>query len=393
MTTLLRQRTHEPDDPRDPPTEAVAREDARRLADLARESAAGIVGRRALLLRLSALPEDLARPHHRRLAHEALLPLIGADRARLFRLPNADMVVVWRGMAEAALQSCLATLRYLFADEPGQSSDALILLLELPGDAARLAAKAEASLLPRRAAPVRQPPRQSPLDPATLAALQAALAGASIDRFLRRQRIWEAGPDGFVPRWERRGLSIDEIGETMVPGRDLRADPWLLRCLTRTLDQRLLSLLAAPGELRGATPFSLDLNVASLLGPDFLRFDAALPSALRGTIMVALRPPDILADPAAFLFGRDFVRARGYRLALAGIDAARLAVFPLAALGLDKLLLRWSPALAEHTTILPDPDCIILCGTDDAAGLTWGRGKGIQLYEGRHIAPAMRSRG
>jgi hypothetical protein len=196
-----------------------------------------------------------------------------------------------------------------------------------------------------------------------------------------------------VPRWERRRLSIDEIGETMVPGRDLRADPWLLRCLTRTLDQRLLSLLAAPGELRGATPFSLDLNVASLLGPDFLRFDAALPSALRGTIMVALRPPDILADPAAFLFARDFVRARGYRLALAGIDAARLAVFPLAALGLDKLLLRWSPALGEQTPLLPDPACIILCGTDDAVGLAWGRGKGIQLYEGRHIVPAMRSRG
>ena len=249
-----------------------------------------IIARRALLLRLSALPEDLARPHHRRLAHEALLPLIDADRARLFRLPNADMVVVWRGMAEAALQTCLATLRYLFADEPGQPPDALILLLDLPGDATRLANEAEASLHPRRTAPIRPPPRRTPLDPATLAALQAALARASIDRFLRRQRICEAGPDGFLPRWERRTVSIDEIGETMVPHRDLRADPWLLRCLTRTLDQRLLSLLAAPGELRGAAPFSLDLNVASLLGPDFLRFDAALPSSLRGTIMVALRP-------------------------------------------------------------------------------------------------------
>jgi hypothetical protein len=128
--------------------------------------------------------------------------------------------------------------------------------------------------------------------------------------------------------------------------------------------------------LRGATPFSLDLNVASLLGPDFRRFDAALRSALRGTIMVALRPPDILADPAPFLFARDFVRARGYRQALAGIDAARLALFPLAALGLDLLLLRWSPALADETPIFPDPARIVLCSTDDAAALAWGQGRG-----------------
>ena len=57
---------------------------------------------------------------------------------------------------------------------------------------------------------------------------------------------------------------------------DVQKDPWLFRRLTRTLDRRMLSLLASPGRIDVAYgPFALDLNVASLLSPEFLRFDAS----------------------------------------------------------------------------------------------------------------------
>jgi hypothetical protein len=179
----------------------------------------------------------------------------------------------------------------------------------------------------------------------------------------------------------------------MVPGRALRGDAWLFRRLTRTLDRRLLALLCAPGELVGAGPFSLDLNVASLLGPEFLRFDTALPSGLRGEIVVNLRPTDILADPAAFLFARDFIRARGYRVALAGIDAAGLPLLPLPSLRLDLLLLRWSAALADRDPALPEPHRIVLCHADEPAALEWGKARGVSLYQGRHAVPVARLRG
>jgi hypothetical protein len=393
MITILRKPARPQEDPREPPTDEAAREDVRRLTDLVRESVVSGIARRVLLLRLSALPEHLGRPHHRRLAHEALLPLTGADRARLFRLPNADLTVIWRGAAEPALQACLHALHHLFADDPGRVpvSDELPLILDLPKDAGRLLAEIEASLAPRETARPHPQHTLTPLDPSTLAALEKALAQVNMDRFVRRQRIYAAEPDGFVLAWERRCLAIDEIAETMVPGRSLRADPWLFRRLTRTLDRRLLALLCTPGELAGAGPFSLDLNVASLLAPEFLRFDAALPSGLRGEIVVNLRPTDILADPAAFLFARDFIRARGYRVALAGIDAAGLPLLPLPSLGLDLLLLRWSAALADAA--LPEPHRIVLCRADEPAALDWGKARGISLYQGRHAVLAARLRG
>ncbi len=80
------------------------RADAERLRTLARGCVVAGITRQALLVRLSRLPDKLKRPHHLRLARSALDPLTFADRARLFRLPNEDLAVVWRGEAAEALR-------------------------------------------------------------------------------------------------------------------------------------------------------------------------------------------------------------------------------------------------------------------------------------------------
>ena len=97
---------------------------------------------------------------------------------------------------------------------------------------------------------------------------------------------------------------------------------------------------------RDAGPFSLDLNVAShpVAAVPALRGGAAVAAARPGG--ADLLPADIVADPAAFLFARDFARARGYRLLLRGMTAELLGAFPLRRIGLDLLELRWSPVLA-----------------------------------------------
>ena len=173
----------------------------------------------------------------------------------------------------------------------------------------------------------------------------------------------------------------------LAPERDLRADRWLYRRLTRTIDRRMLALLAVPEEVRTAGPFGLDLNVASILSPAFLRFDAGLPAALRGQPVLGLSPEDVIADPSSFLFARDFARARGYRLMLRGITAGLLDAFPLRRTGLDLLQLCWSPELArlERSAALPEPARIVLTGADDAEALGWGREHGIALYQGTAV--------
>lgn len=353
----------------------AGRDAARQLEALVHEAVSTGTARQALLLRLSALPRALAQPHHLRLAIEALEPLTDADRARLFVLPNHDAVVVWRGAAQGALAASLDRLDTLFA---GEGAAPPFQRLALPDDAEALLAAAADSLNPP--APATPPPPRVPLDEAALAALEAALDRADLTRFARRRPVARLLPDGTMrPAWDMRRFSLPELAETLAPGRDLAAEPWLLRRLTRTLDQRMMALLAAPRELDGAGPFGLALNIDSILSPGFLRFDAALPPVLRGQVVLAIRPDDLAADPPAFAFARGFAQARGFRIMLAPLAAATAAAFPAEACGVDLVQLRWSPELDFA------PAGLVLAGVDGLEALDWARGRGVEYVTGKAV--------
>lgn len=374
-----------------PHDEETARQDGVELLQLVAESVASGVARNVLVVHLSRLPPSLSKPHHLRLARAALDPLVaGADRARLFQLPATDLVMTWRGDAREALADSLSRIAHLFTDDLPQQSDHIAETLTLPRDAGLLCDVAAANLR-RRSPPPKPPASGRPLDVATLAALEARLAGCDVASFARRRAVCGRASDGGLTlRWERRLLSVGALSAALLPGIAVRADPWLFRRLTRTFDRRMLALLSASGELRDAGPFSLDLNVATVVAAEFLRFDAALPSRLRGQVTLNLSAADLVADPAAFMFARDFAQAREYRLLLRGIDTALLPALPLARTGLDLMELRWSPELATTelattelaTTALADPARVVLSRADTPAAIDWGAARGVALFQG-----------
>jgi hypothetical protein len=301
----------------------------------------------------------------------------------LFHLPGPRLAVTWRGDAEAALLDVVDALDHLLADAtvPAPSLQELIFLYDLPESGDLLLAALE-DRVPDRAPP---PNFEPPLDPSTLLMLESTLAQADIARFARRQAVWNLGTNPATVAWEKRTLSLAELGAELVPGHDLAGDHWLYRRLTRTLDRRMLALLASTGELAKARPFALDLNVVSLLGPEFLKLDAALPLPLRGQVVVALHPSDVVADAAAFAFARGFARARDYRLMLRDATPELLAVLSAAALDMDYLVIPWStslPGLAGPVLDSCPAGALVLDCGDDHTGLRWGMAAGLQLFTG-----------
>lgn len=360
--------------------------DAHDLDMLVQETALSGIARHVLLVGLSQLPAELHQPQHLRLAREALAPLSVADRAGVFHLANDDIAVVWRGAAVVALHESLQAIDHLFEGEAGllDPGCGLASMFSLPDDAARLREIiAGTAATPQAGVPK---PRGRSLDGATLTALEAALARADLSRFARRRSVCARTPGGFELRWEQRTLSIAELAETLAPEHDLQADPWLYLRLTRTLDRRLLNLLAAPEELRGAHAFSLALNVRSVLSPDFLRFDAALPASLRGQVTLDLLAADLMADPAAFRFACDFAAARRYRLMLRGIGIGLMEAFPCGLAGVDLVQLDWTPEMSR--TASEQPAQTVLSGADTQAALDWGAAQGITLYQDRMARPS-----
>ena len=365
------------------------------LQGLVRDCAAARVERRVLLLRADMLPPRLARPHHLRLMRDALDPLLSAERARLHDLPKGQLAVSWRGPAPALLRQSLETMEHLLGSGlrvGPAAARSLVRLFDLPGDGAELLTAAgikdDAEAAPPRRRAILAAPLPMPLDSAALATMERQLAAADMTRFARREPVRRL--DGKEARlaWERRRLSIPELAETLAPGRDIRADAWLFRRLTRVLDSRMLALLSAPFELHHAGPFSLGLNVGSILGSEFLRFDSALPSRLRGRVVLELQPADVLADPAAFAFARGFAHARGYRMLLRGVTAASLPLLCLPPMELDYVQLRWSPDLMRvaPAALRAGTAEWVLSRADDADALQWGRDQGFSLFRGCALA-------
>lgn len=348
------------------------------------DSAAADISRSVLVLRRSLLPRPTADSALLRLVGGALGPLLGADRARLFRLPNQDLIAAWRGEASMAMTASMARLEQVLAGT-GLSAATLTEHLALPGDGARVLriiteAQSATAALEKTVRP------SEPLDLLALAELETLLSRADMSRFARRRDVCAIGAnERFVLRWEHRFLSPDELSEALAPERALRGDRWLFLRLTRTLDRRMMALLSAPEEMLGAGPFQLGLNVSSILSPAFLRFDRALSPALRGEVVLGLLATDILADPPAFMFAREFARARGYRLLLRSVTAELASTLPLDRMGLDLLELSWSSALAGLDALPAPPHAIVLARSETPEAISWGRSQGIGLYRGRSL--------
>lgn len=362
------------------------------LWSLVRDSAVSGVERRALLLRTDVLPPSLSRPQHLRRAREALDPLLMADRGRCHELSSGRIVVSWRGDAPKLVREAVDALDTLLREDPFEAPgiNQLITCYDLPGDGPKLLREASVGLEPVIAMPVAKPAPEpvftvpatiEPLNAAALARLEQSLGVADLSRFARRRPISYVTAQGMMVAWEERTLSIPELIDTVAPGCDVKADPWLFRRLTRLLDRRMLAILSNPEELREANPFGITLNVASVLSPEFLRFDGGLPAALRNRVVISLLPADIAADAGAYAFARNFARGRGYRICLRAVTAALLPALDLAALELDLIQLVWSETLARMNE-LPDSGGArwIMGRPCTPEAMKWGLQAGIGLF-------------
>ena len=234
-----------------------------------------------------------------------------------------------------------------------------------------------------------QIPPRAPLGSEELDRLEQSLAGADVSRFARRRPVCHYTGQTARLTWEERSLSIPELIDAVAPGRDARSDIWLFRRLTRVLDRRMLSILSNPKELRGAGPFSLTLNVASVLSPEFLRFDQALPAEFRSRVVISFLPVDIASDAAAFAFARNFARGRSYRVCLRAVSAGLLPALDIGALDLDFIQLIWSPELAQRSSLPAVGKARWIVGQPcTREAVEWGRKQGVDLFTIKPTDPA-----
>ena len=190
-------------------------------------------------------------------------------------------------------------------------------------------------------------------------------------------------------------VSISELQETLLPDFDLGSSPWLFRELTETLDHRILILLTRHEGHRLAGDISINLNVQTVLAPEFLAFDDFVRARQGRTVVLELQKVDIFADLAAFQYARDFVRERGYRVCIDGVTADSLALIDRERFGVDLVKIPWSPVftgasgdvnhqLADYVA-KSGSSGVVLCHCDTASSIFVGQSAGISFFQGRHV--------
>ena len=147
---------------------------------------------------------------------------------------------------------------------------------------------------------------------------------------------------------------------------------------------------------------SLNLRLATLLSPEFLKFDHEFRRRPAPPVIIELQLIDIFAELGAYLFIREFVRDRGYLVCIDGLHHLHLPLIDRKRLGADMVKVIWSPDLldglseerAEELRAAikrAGVDRVILCRCDTTEAIRWGQSFGIRLFQGHYIDSRLRA--
>lgn len=393
------------------------------LLDRLRRMETGRGGQYAVQINLSRLRAGNRQPTFLRIAARALETLSGGFDVTVYRMTNADFILICREVPVDEVDQAIYKIRALFNEDPatqgdpGSLDDTFSTWYDLAneGDFGELLAEAEhlqaeAAEIERKAAEMARLTRAQagdPLTPANLADINRKLMETKIVDLIRQQPavMIEPGGQGSV-LFVENFVSMADLQKRVAPGIDLFASAWLFQYLTESLDRRML-MIAAKRDFEGLRhAMSLNLNVSTVMGQDFQRFHQAVGTET-GKVVIEFQLIDVFADMGAYGYARDMLRERGYRVVLDGLNPLSLQFFDPAVLRADMMKINWGPeflseenqgSLAElkHVMKKANAERIILGRVDSDKAVHWGLSVGIQRFQGRYadkVAQALAAKG
>ena len=369
-------------------------------------------GRKMLHLHLSQLRPYNRRDTHLRTAAANFDPIVRAANGQAFALLNGDIFFCYKGDIQAQVDAVVQRLRYLFGEDPLVSEEgaegkefATFLDAQTQYDdilfAARGATESEskrgAEEKTRQDARARLKDRQTqgePLTPDVLARIETALVRADLSNLVRRQYACSLDENNAPTEiFSELFISIKDLRETLLPGVNLTSNRWLFQHLTETLDKRMLALLVKTDRFTVSGDISFNINVRTLLAPEFQAFDESVSAGRRGSLIIELQKEDIFSDLGTYLFAREFLQNKGYRVCLDGLTLQTLDIIDRKRLGADMAKVFWTPEMAEKPEARArvgrlmegGAKSVVMCRCDTPDAIEFGRSVGIELYQGRHI--------
>ncbi len=372
-------------------------------------------GREMVHLHLSKLRPFNRREHHIRVAADAFEGMVKELLGQIFVLRDSDIIFIFKTEAMGEVEQALEKVRFLFGDDPLLSEeevdglgfstfydveheyDTVVSMARTLVEEGNKSQSTAENSYDVKSALLNKQDQGERMTPRLLGRVVEALKAADLTNMVRRQYVCNVEGTQLVPtaQFSELFISIADLRETLMPGVNLTSSPWLFQHLTETLDRRVLSLLGKTEERDITGDISINLNVATLLSPEFLKFDENVIAAMRGNIVLELQQLDIFSDLNAFLFAREFVKERGYRICIDGVNYRTISFIDRERLEADLIKLIWHPEIINggqdmtdrirRQIMLSDPSRVILSRCDTEEAIRFGHENGIHLFQGRHV--------
>jgi len=369
-------------------------------------------GKVALHVHLSKLQPHRRRDQYVRIAVETFENQVRDLGGSVFMLRSMDIVYVSNSTDLLAIEAAVNRLRLLFQEDPltqfaaEQEQGVFCTWYRLDKDYEKFsnlvrgiyrAAEQSRNLLAQEKEMVENARQSKPLVPDILAKLEQAISKADLSNVIRSQTVCTSQLNQpLLPMFKEFFVNITELQNYVTPGFELRSNRWLFQYLTNALDQRMLSHVMRERMVHSDASFSLNMNVNTVLSPQFRRFDETIPAVTRGKLVIEMQVIDVFADLGAYLFARDYLQERGYRVCLDGLTHLTLRYIDRAKLGADLVKLYWMPEgvntmdpnmMAQFKALVTQSGQArtILCRCEDEFALEFGRTSGIQMFQGYYI--------
>lgn len=367
----------------------------------------------ALYLNLNMISKKVLTEQTLSSLRDVFLPQIKEGKAKFFDIPNGDVGVVFIKSIKDEMLSALVKIKLLLQEDETVAQIAYLqeskiaVFFDLVKDYGLISSKlSEGYNSPEMTKERKSLLNINPfvsnskhdgeaLTTSMLDKVQKIIAVSDFSSFIRRQPICVAIGKSMPQRvFEEVYVSIPDMRDSLLPGVDVFSDKWLFLALTETLDRRVLEIISRHDDGSLRNNFSVNINVATILSDDFLRFDETIDTSQRKTIMLEMQLVDIFSDMRSFELAKTFARSRGYKICIDGITIDKLEYINRAKLDCDLMKIIWHPEfvrlVGEDKHFMDyankaERAKIILCRIDDEKAVEIGNSLGINLYQGRYI--------
>jgi len=371
-------------------------------------------GRKVVHVHLSKLRPFNRRDQHIRMAAGHFEKLIKDMHGQVFVLKNADLFFIFKSQVLPQTETAVRKIQFVFSDDPlvtedgkdgvkfatwydaEKDFDKILKVVQGLSKSEQNRKKEVRSRMDARAVLKAKQEQGEPLTPEVLARIETALSRADLSNLVRRQFVCNVDRKMVpVQEFSELFISIKDLRETLMPGVNMLSNRWLFRHLTETLDLRMLSMLTKTDTISLSGDISFNVNVATLLSREFQNFDDNIAAGRRGSMIIELQKEDIFSDLESFLFVREFVQEKGYKVCIDGLTLESLQMIDRGRLGLDMSKLLWHPDLVDggepamelvRTMVKHDgPEKIILIRCDSREAIDFGHTVGITRFQGRYV--------